>query len=369
MTQFSLALKNILRKKVRTFLTVFGISIGIATIVCFSLITSGFSQTALSYVKPGKADISIAKAGASDIVISYLDVSKIETIEQIEGVESVHPSIFGIVESDGNPFFILSGLRSDSFDAFNINLIEGVAFEEPNQVVIGKIIAKNKNLTVGDKITIQKVEYNIVGIYESGVSFQDSGAVGLISEVQRLQGLDNKVNTFAVVVTEGVDPREIADKIEIADPELLAIVDISDFTSFDQGQQGLGAVSWAISLLAVLIGGVGVMNTIITSVFERTREIGLLKAIGWNKVRIIGLILTESVFIGIFAAIAGSLMGLGIIWLISISEFGQAWIVINLSIEPFIQALIVSLVVVLFGSIYPALRAANLNPIEALRYE
>lgn len=371
----TLILKNIWRQKTRTVLTIIGITIGISTIVVFGLATSGLEDMFGNMLKAGKTDFTVAKAESADIILSFIDNDQIEKIKNTQGVEEIVPFVMTMVPYGNNPYFLIGGMDKEKIDLVGVNILEGRVYENSDEIIIGKITAKNKKLKVGDKIKLGKTdtkkekEYQIVGIYESGVSYQDSGGLTTIKESQDIQGISDKVNLVMVKVSSNYDTQEVADKIEKEDSGLVSIVDMSDYNAIDQGMNIMNSVSWGISLLAIIIGAIGVMNTIIMSVYERTREIGVLRAVGWKRWRVVAMILGESFIIGIVAAIIGSLVGIGIIWLVQQTELGESWLEVKYEWIIFIRALIVSLTVVLIGAIYPAYKASKLQPTEALRYE
>lgn len=369
MTFLSLIFKNIWRNKIRTLLTVLGVSIGIATIVVFGLATSGLKESITQMIKPGKIDFTVAKASAADLIVSFLSKEQIDQIKNVPGVKEVVPYVLTIISSGGNPYFVIGGLEVNKLELAGAEIIEGRAYDNADEVIIGKIAIKNKNLKIGDLIELNKKNYKIVGVFESGVTYQDSGVITTIQESQRIQGITDKVTMVMVKVADNYNVKEVARKVEETDKDFISIINLEDYNTVDQGAKAMDAVSWAISLLAIVIGGIGVMNTIIMSVFERTREIGVLRAIGWKRRQIITMILSESIIIGILAAVIGIIMGLALIWLVMQSEIGKSWLKINYDIIIFTRALIVSLLVVLGGSVYPSFKASKLKPTEALRYE
>lgn len=320
-------------------------------------------------IKPGNADFTIAKANSSDLMFSFITYDQIEKIKRIEGVKEVIPYVISVAKLSSNPFFIVGGLETKDLKSAGVDIIEGKAFANDDEIMLGKITAKNLKLNVGDTLAINEKNYKIAGIYQSGLSFQDSGAIAKLSESQKMQKISDKVTMTPVVIKDGYNAKDVAKKIENSDSDLVAIIDSADFEKVDQGTKIIDSASLGISVLAVLIGGIGVMNTIIMSVFERTREIGVLRAVGWRRSRVVKMILGESLVIGIVAAIFGTIVGTAIIYLVAQTELGQAWLKIGFQSAVFAQAFITSMLVVLVGSIYPAYKASKLLPTEALRYE
>ncbi|MFH1207644.1 MAG: FtsX-like permease family protein [Patescibacteria group bacterium] len=365
-----LIIKNLFNRKTRTILTIVGISIGIATIVIFGMVTNGLTNTLGTAFKPGKADFSVAKAGVADMIVSIVTDQQIETIRNTEGVEAVVPYVISMTAMQGNPYFIVGGVDPDDVSMLGAHLTDGRIYENGNEMAIGRITAKNSGLKVGDTLTIKNKGYKIVGIFETGVTLQDGGAATMLAEAQQLQGLkSDQVSIAMVKIKTGYSPRQVADSIEAADSGLLGIVNVDDYGKIDQGLVVVDSISWVISVLAIVIGGIGVMNTIIMSVFERTREIGVLRALGWKRKRIMAMVLGEAIFIALIAAVIGILLGLGIVWLLMQTSMGRAFLDMSLNVSIFLQALAVAVGVVIFGAAYPAFRASRFSPMEALRYE
>ncbi|MGB7116511.1 MAG: ABC transporter permease, partial [Anaerolineales bacterium] len=125
----------------------------------------------------------------------------------------------------------------------------------------------------------------------------------------------------------------------------------------------------AISFLAILIGGVGVLNTMLMAVFERTREIGVLRALGWRRRAILSLILKEALLIGLLGGIAGIGTALLMILLLQQVPMVGSYLTPIWDWDVFVRAILIALMLGLLGGLYPAYRATRLQPVEALRYE
>ncbi len=173
-----------------------------------------------------------------------------------------------------------------------------------------------------------------------------------------------------VEAKEGADVPQLAKQVEKKfEGNLIAITSVSEFKAIDQGLEIINTASWAISLLAIFIGGIGVMNTIMMSVFERTREIGILRALGWKGRRVLSLILGESFLIGLGAVLAGIILGIVAIQLILLVPAAKSFLKPSYSLIVFERAILVGILVSLMGGLYPAYRATKFLPTEALRHE
>ena len=128
------------------------------------------------------------------------------------------------------------------------------------------------------------------------------------------------------------------------------------------------ASTWGIALMALIVGGLGMTNTMVMSVIERTREIGVLRA-GWRKRRVLGMIVRESVALSLLGGIAGTLAGVILGFALNLHPMMQGFFRMEYSVGLFAQAFGVALVLGIIGGVYPAWRASNLQPVEALRYE
>ena len=143
----------------------------------------------------------------------------------------------------------------------------------------------------------------------------------------------------------------------------------SDVNEFMPEMEVMNVMVWAISALAILVGGIGMMNTMIMSVFERTREIGTLRALGWRRRKVLGMVIKESLALGLIGVVIGVVLA----WLLGLAmqqiPVWGAWLAVIITPGLLAQALIIAVTLGAVGGLYPAWRAANLSPVEALRYE
>ncbi len=172
-----------------------------------------------------------------------------------------------------------------------------------------------------------------------------------------------------VKVDKGADVNQVTQRIDnLYKDNVTTISSVSDISSMQSVIDMLNSASWAISLLAIIIGGLGIINTMLMSVMERTREIGVLKAVGWSSKKILLMIMGESVVITVISAIVGTIMGVIGVELITAMGIMNGLTPI-FTITTISEAFAVAIIVGLLGGLYPAIKATKLQPTEALRYE
>jgi putative ABC transport system permease protein len=385
MSFLSLMVKNPFRNKTRAALSIIGIAIGIATIVALGMVTGGMQTATQSTLKAGAAEISVTKIGSNNFGSGggTIDESLVKDIKNISGVKdtagilSVNANVTGTSASPSPSNFGQGGLRVSGIDSSKLSLVgitsvNGTIFSNgsSNEIIIGKTTAKNLNKTIGSAINIYGTEFKVTGIFETGDFMQDGGAFMSLTTLQNLTNNTNKVSTVDVKTTDNANVTEVSQAIQNAYPNELSATTAADQANrINQSLGTINTASWAISLLAIVIGGIGIINVMIMSVFERTREIGVLKAVGWKSRRILGMILGESVILTLVAAVVGIIMGIiGVEVLLNVVFTSGSFSPV-LTLDILLRAFGVAFLVGVIGGLYPAYRASRLAPTEALRYE
>jgi putative ABC transport system permease protein len=235
--------------------------------------------------------------------------------------------------------------------------------------MLGGRAANDLKVGPGDSVQIEDREFTVAGVYQTGRLWEDGGAYAPLPVVQDMAGKSGVVTAVFISVEAGFTPDQVAASIQDEFDGLATISDVNEYKKVDQGVQMLDAANLAISILAVGIGAIGVMNTMVMSVFERTREIGILRAVGWSGRRILRMIISESILLCIIAAAIGSGLGVLATRAILLVDTVRNLLEPQYGVDIFMRALIVAVAVALAGAAYPAYRAVRLTPMEALRYE
>lgn len=368
---FMLIFRNLLRQRVRTLLTAFGISLGITTVVALGVVTDSLKATAQDILTAGGSDFAIAQSGSADITYSTVTEEQLRGVAAYEGVEHATGVLLAVSRLGSNPYFIQMGIDPSDLQYFQVPLLAGrhLAPDGPNEIILGQEAASQLGKKVGDTVELKGRLFLVVGIYRTGNTYEDGGGMLPLATVQEYERKPGLMTLIYVKAKPGADLDALTAQIEDAHPELATLLTLSDYGDVDQGLRIMDALNLAISFLAVFIGGIGVMNTMVMSVMERTREFGILRAVGWRPRRVLQMVLGESILLCLLGAVIGSILAVIFTRLILIFPVVRSFLDPEYTPEVFIRGLVVGVAVALLGALYPAIRAVRLSPIQAIRYE
>lgn len=361
-------LKNLTRRSVRSGLTLLGIAIGVAAVVALGSIAEGMSTNFALVVGGGSNDLLITQAGAMDPAFSSIDETVGERLLAVPGVDRVEPGVYTWVTTPGLPFFLLFGYEIGSTAMDHYRIVEGKPVSGPGQMVVGRRATESIDISVGDNLRIHGTPFRVVGIYETGQGIEESGGVVTLQDAQTAAQFERKVSLYEIGLRRGDSAAAAIERIESLDLEL-KVSKTSERESNQQYEQMMQGFAWGIAAIAIFIGGLGMMNSMVMSVLERTREIGTLRALGWSRWRVLWVILGESMALSAVGGVVGVLMGIGLAKLAGAVPGMGALLQGAFTPAIILQGLATALVLGLVGGVYPAWRAAGLQPVEALSYE
>ncbi len=379
---YQFILKNILQRKARSALTAIGVAVAVTAVVALVGIADGFERSFRELYEKRGVDLVVVRAGSSERLSSSIPQQVGTQIRGISGVRAISPGLMDVVsfEEANLPSVPLQGWASDSFLFDGLKLLSGrrLTAGDDKGVMLGMVLAKNLGKKTGDTLEIAGREFEIIGIFESFNVFENGSAVMLIHSLQTLMDRPNQVTGFQVVLDNTPDKKERIERVrrEInalrssnGRPWGIEAVPTVDYVNSTSQIRMAQAMAWMTSAIALLIGAIGVLNTMIMSVLERTREIGILRAIVWHKARVVRLILYESLMLSVIGAAVGIVCAVALTRALTWWPLVSGLIKGDVAPAVMIQGFLIALAVGLIGGAYPAYRGAQLLPTEALRHE
>jgi putative ABC transport system permease protein len=360
------ALTSIRHRPGRAFLTALGTALGIGTIVALLAVSAGATQTAGQFVHLGRSDLGLFQKDAADPTTSVLPESLITRLRRQPWVADAMGLQLLVNKVHGEPGAIVFGAKPDSFELNRMVFTSGHALTSPNQIVIGDELAPQLHVGVGDTLEVGQRHMRVAGIYHIGVTEQDSGAFVPLSTAQAISGHPGEVTSIVVKLGPGTRPSTAQRLIKQRFPGVLVIADADEALRAGANGQLIQNVTNVIVVLALLIGAIGVMNTMLMSVVERRSEFALRSAVGWSGTQIASLVLTEGLVVSILGAAIGIVIGsIGAILLVH-ALGAAAFVSPDVTGWVLGRALLIGILIGVLGGIYPAWRAAHVSPARAL---
>jgi putative ABC transport system permease protein len=366
----------------RTLFTVCGVAGAVAAVIMLWNVTWGYVDSATNFYKARGVDIVIVRAGVSNRLTSSLRMELAPLIGRVPRVDRVEGSLTEMVSlGEANLLGIpLRGIDPAGFVNEHLALLEGHRLRPGGSsfVLVGSALAAALEKHAGQAIEIEDKTFRIAGIFESDNPFDANSIIGRISEVQELMGRPETVSEFQVRVAPSSHDDGAQAKIcraieslqdERGAPLGLKAQPTQQFVDTASEAKLTTAMAWATTTIVISLLLVGTLNTMLMSVMERTRELGVLRAIGWKRSRLMRMILGESVVISVL----GATIGLLVAWILiaALSHWSRTSLLVSSHLSPVAVLLgfAAAILVGILGSFYPAFRAASVRPVESLRSE
>jgi putative ABC transport system permease protein len=370
MTLFTVVTRGLIRRPVRTGLTILGISVGIAAVVALVGISRGFSKSWQAGMKARGTDVVVSNMGSS-LVPKPFSASVRDRIANLPHVAATCDILVDLMSVENAQMIVVSAREWGGFSWNNLKLISGRMPRDAGEpaVVLGRTAADVLKKKVGDTIQIETAELSVVGIVDGNAWVENGSIILSLPIFQKITGNRDKINVIDIRVTPSTSAKDLeslCDEINKLVPEARA-VPAGDNIGQSEGYRIVQAMSWGTSLLAVLVGVLGVMNTMLMTVFERTQEFCILLALGWRRGRIIRMVLCESALLGLIGGMAGVLLGAVGVKILGTTPAIRGLLEPDISISLLATSLAIGVLVGVVSGLYPAWRSSQLMPGRALQ--
>ena len=370
MTFFDIVARGLLRRPLRTGLTLVGISIGIAAVVALVGMSRGLVSSWSAGMKSRGTDIVVHNMRGS-LTPKPFSASTRDRIAHLPGIAATCNILIEFMSIENAEMMIVSAREWGGFSWENLKIVSGRMPHDSTEraVVLGTAAADVLKKKVGDPIQIETAELSVAGIVDGGAMVENGSIILSLPVLQEITGNGDRISAIDVRVAPGTDDagiKRLCTEMSRLTPEARAEI-AGEHIRHSEGYRVINAMSWGTSLLAILVGVLGVMNTMLMTVFERKQEIAILLALGWKRSRVVRMILWESALLGLFGGIVGVGLGIAGIHVLKTAPAIRGLLEPELSVGLTFMAIAIAIVVGVISGLYPAWRSSRLTPSLALQ--
>lgn len=374
--------KNLRQRTSRTLMTVAGLAVAVTAIMSLWNIVWGYAESSKNYYSARDVDIVVVRAGVSNRLTSSMRAELAPRLAALPGIAEVDASLTDMVSlADAHLIGIpLRGLAPSGFTMAQLPISQGHTLR-PNDrgvVLLGNGIAEAMQRPDPQQIEIEGTKFRVAGVFQANNPFDANSVVAPIADVQQLMERPEAVSEFQVRVAGSVrDEAALTNVCQLIEalrdeqnqPLGLKAQSTHQFVNSATEARLGSAMAWATSVIVLALSLVGMLNTMLMSVMERASELGLLRAVGWKRMRVIRMILGESFIISLVGAAAGSAAAWILMRALSRGSSTSLLVPHSLSGTAIALGFAAAIMAGVAGSLYPAFRAASVPPVDALRHE
>ena len=361
---------NLSRHRVRSLISVAGIAFSVAAMLTVVSILEG-AIGMFSGILSSDSEIVVFERNVSDLFFSNVPAAAAEEMARWPMVAHADPVLFGIVSSAGQPIVTCFGVTAADARIVKATWIAGRRSDfgaHADDVVLGERAAEFLSAKVGDHVPIGHAAFHVIGILRTSNGFEDGGVFMPLEAAQSFFHKQGASSVVTVKLRSRDEAGAFKKMVKAQYPNLIGLEDREFNHSYSQFRI-LKATAWAVGGCGLLLGGLGVANTMIMSVFTRIREIAILRVNGFSKIQVGGIIFGESALVSLMGAVAGLAMGTCALFALKLVPAMHGYI--DTSARPVVMLVVILLALTtgIAGALYPAFYAMRIRAVEALRFE
>ncbi len=363
---------NLLGRPVRSLLTLSGVAVAVGAVVALVGVSDGFERSLRDAYESRGVDLLVLQAGKVQQTMSVLPESLGDELARMPEIDSYSPGLTDVVSLGSEDMLgvTIQAWPRDSPLLDQFKLIEGKTLVDsgPKSLLIGKALATALDKHAGDQLSVYEgADFTIAGVFESFNVFENGAIIMPLADLQELMFRQGEVTAFTVIGKQ--HDRDflvsLRDKIKALRPGLEVAL-TRDFAENAPELKIARSMAWLTSSIALVVGAVGILNTMLMAVFERTREIAMMRAVGWRRSRVMRLVMSEALLLALAGAVVGTIGAMALTRLLAQSPSAGRLVSGDISGGVVLQGFVVALALGLLGGLYPAYRAAKLTPIDGL---
>jgi putative ABC transport system permease protein len=361
---------NLLRHRVRTLIGVAGIAFSVAAMLTVVTILQG-AIGMFERILSNDSEFIVFERNVSDLFFSNVPNESVQQIGSWDTVQHAHPVLFGIVSSADHPIITCFGVNADDARIRDAEWLAGNRTDfvkNARGVAMGERAAKFLNAKIGGEVPIGREKFPVIGILKTANGFEDGGVFMPLAAAQDFFHKQGVSSVATVKLKNKENKAAFKRAVEDQYPNLVALENQEFSRSYSQFKI-LKATAWAVGCCGLILGGLGVANTMIMSVFVRIREIAILRVNGFSSAQIAGIIFGESAVVSAAGALAGLMFGF--LAILAMQSIPMLHGYIDARVQPVMLLTVVALAgfTGIAGAFYPAIYAMRVRAVEALRFE
>jgi putative ABC transport system permease protein len=379
-----LILTNLLRHRIRSLISIAGIAFSVAAMLTIVTILQG-AVGMFSGILSSDSQIIVFERNVSDLFFSNVPATALTDISAWSTVQHADPVLFGVVTSADHPIITCFGITAADARLRKATWLEGSRANfarqtgspagglcplgcKPNDVVLGQRAAEFLHAHLNSTVAIGHGSFHVAGIIQTANGFEDGGVFMPLPAAQDFFHKPGASSVITIKLTDKKFADEFKQRVKEKFPDLIALEDAEFTRSYSQFKI-LKATAWTVGGCGLILGGLGVANTMIMSVFTRIREIAILRVNGFSNLQIATMIFGESALVSVVGAITGLLLGAALLTILKLIPALHGYV--DVAIQPLVVLIVIvlSFLTGVAGALYPAIYAMRIRAVEALRFE